>query len=148
MPLFLYYYVRSGVLVRGGPGSYGNLAFQNDKAEGIRTREVQDGHCFQSIFPPDIRLGPITEAFEGYLNMDSGWAAASQGVEYAIKQVRQLGGQVEVDKRVTELNLDATGVKLEDGTEIKAKFIVIATGSWTPATFSELGIATRVLATG
>ncbi|KIJ52363.1 hypothetical protein M422DRAFT_74013 [Sphaerobolus stellatus SS14] len=142
-------YQESGVLLRGGYGSYGNLALANDKSCSVHIQEFQNGEELRSIYSPNIELGPLLlDKFEGYLNKDSGWAKARQGVELAIEQVRRLGGRVEGNKQVVGILPDGQGVKLSDGTEMKAELAVIATGSWTPSTFGSLGLSDRVLATG
>ncbi|KIJ27450.1 hypothetical protein M422DRAFT_37755 [Sphaerobolus stellatus SS14] len=140
-------YQESGVLLRGG--SYSNLALANDKSCGVHIQEFQNGEELRSIYPPNIELGPLLlHKFEGYLNKDSGWAKARQAVELAIEQVRRLGGRVEGNKQVVGILPDGQGVKLSDGTEVKAELVVIATGSWTPSTFGSLGLSDRVSATG
>jgi sarcosine oxidase/L-pipecolate oxidase len=124
---------------------------QNDIDQGVRVKEIHDqlGTEVRALFPAGVELGPsLSAGFEGYFNFDSGWANAKRGVECAMAIVCKLGGVIESNRRVCGLASDGKGVRLEDGTEIKADYIVIATGSWTPSSFPDLDVSERVLATG
>lgn len=115
----------------------------------MRVKELHSGEDVRSLFSPGVPLGSgLVGPFEGYINIDSGWAKAQQGVEIAMELVLKLGGRILADKRVTRITSEGNGVTLEDGTELKADLILIATGAWTPSTFGDLGLADRILATG
>lgn len=135
--------------MRGGKGSYAELALQNDIDHGVRVKRLSGSADLLPHFPADIKLGPrMLSGFEGYLNLDGGWANAKQGVELAMAKVRELGARFEPNKRVCGLASDGRGVTLEDGTETRARLIVIASGSWTPSAFPGLGVTQRIVATG
>lgn len=135
--------------MRGGKDSYAHLALQNDIDHGVRVKELHSGTELSSFLPPGVKLGPaLLSGFEGYFNFDSGWANAKQAMEIATAKARQLGARIELNKIVCGITPDGLGVKLEDGTETRADWIVIASGSWTPSAFPGLGIADHVLATG
>lgn len=140
---------RCGVLMRGGNGSYAEMALQNDIDHGVRVKRLHSSTELAPHFPIGLKLGKtLMSDFEGYLNCDGGWANAKQGVELAMARIRRLGGRIEPDKCVCEISSDGLGVKLEDGTVTRANLIVIASGSWTPSAFPGLDVAQRVVATG
>ncbi|KAF8589336.1 FAD dependent oxidoreductase [Ramaria rubella] len=142
-------YHECGVLLRGGEGTYANLALKNDIDHGARVEQLRSSDEASPLFPVGVPLGPlISSGFQGYVNFDGGWAYAKQGVELLLAKVRKLGARVEPNKPVCGLMEDGLGVKLDDNSEVRADLIIIASGSWTPSTFPDLGISERVLATG
>ncbi|GJJ08116.1 hypothetical protein Clacol_002324 [Clathrus columnatus] len=145
-------YHESGVLIRGEEDSYTGVSLQNDRDHGVRVKEYRHNdnlkEDIQVLFGETVQLGSSIINFDGYLNLDSGWAHAQQAIELLLEHVRQLGGEIEPNKRVSELSEDGKGVKFQDGTEDKADIVIIATGSWTPSTFPNFGVTNRILATG
>ncbi|KAF8517749.1 FAD dependent oxidoreductase [Hysterangium stoloniferum] len=143
-------YHECGVLLPGGVGTYANQSMQNDLDNGVRVKQIHTGAQVEALFPTGVERGAVLSSseFEGFLNLDGGWANAKQGIECAMANVCKLGGIIKSNCRVCGLTADAGGVRLEDGTEIKSDYIVVATGSWTPSSFPDLGVSERVLATG
>ena len=132
-------------------GTYADQSYVNDCAFGARVAHLEDVAALRAIFPSDVKIGSF-EGAEGYLNRDGGWAAAAQGVEIILNKVRNEGVRVLAGKAVVELVKNAegqtVGVKCQDGTIFDADLIVVASGSWTPATFKTLDLRGKCLATG
>lgn len=141
--------IRSGVILRGGNNTYVDLALQNDIDVGANVKALHSSEELRAHIPYSGSLGSsLTCGFEGYITFDGGWANARQGVEITLQKVRQLGARIELGKLVSGLSSDGYGLKLEDGSELRADVIVVASGSWTPSCFPGLGVADRVVATG
>lgn len=139
-------YHESGVLVLGNSG-YCKAAQVNDVASGAVVAPLTDT-------PETSPLAHLREA-SGYLNNSSGWADAEGGTRALLTKVQQLGGKVLGRKTVVSPlfspTADAvTGVKLQDGEEISADAVILATGSWTPSFFSSFfpELSQRLTATG
>lgn len=148
------------MLIRGEGES--SLSLKNDLDQGVRVKQYRDDSTKQDLInlfsggneTPD--LGPaILESFDGYLNLDGGWTHAQRAMELLIEHVRKLGGRVVGGKSVSGISEDGKGVVFgsvgeEEKEEERADLVVIATGSWTPCTFPDSGVADdgRVLATG
>ncbi|KAI9738874.1 MAG: hypothetical protein M1818_005187 [Claussenomyces sp. TS43310] len=81
----------------------------------------------------------------GYINRRSGWADAEASMRWLHERV-QANGRVEFAYgEVTSLLRDGKrvhGVKLKDGSEMKAELVVLATGAWTGALVDLRGRAT------
>jgi sarcosine oxidase/L-pipecolate oxidase len=163
---------RSGVLVLGsadGP-PYASKSYANDVALGVRVSKydprgpVGDAPAPalpRTIFPQGVKLGPTltgggSGGVGGFLNLDSGWAAAARAVEMLMTRVVALGGKVLGGKTVTGLVREddghgggrTCGVRLADGSSIRASLVVIASGSWTASTFRELELNEKCVSTG
>ncbi|KAG8955665.1 hypothetical protein FRC04_007656 [Tulasnella sp. 424] len=130
-----------------GKSGYCKAAQVNDVASGAVVAPLTD-------MPATSPLTHFREA-SGYLNKSSGWADAEGGTKALLMKVQALGGKVLGGKTVVSALFDSTtnavtGVKLQDGEEIPADVVVLATGSWTPSFFSsflpELG--QKLTATG
>ena len=123
----------------------------NDRTLGARIEDLKNATAIRAIFPATAKTGSF-EGAEGYLNRDGGWAAAAQGVEILLRKVRDEGIPVLPGKAVTELMRDTdgrtVGVKCQDGSVFDADLVVVASGSWTPATFKTLNLHGKCLATG
>lgn len=132
-------------------GAYSDEAYVNDRTIGARIADLRDASAIRSIFPTGVKIASF-EGAEGYFNRDGGWAAAAQGVETLLKKVRDKGVEVLAGRPVTGLIKDTegrtVGVKTQDGTVLDADLVVIASGSWTPATFRTLDLKGKCLATG
>lgn len=144
------HYVRCDVVLLGmGESDYLDEAYQNDIAIGSRVS--LDISSVQARFPPQANMERFKSA---YVNHDGGWSNATAGTAAMLSKVRKLGGQVLEGKEVLDLVYDDSGeissVRLGDGEELKADFIVIATGAWTPSIFAhaDLGLAERLTAAG
>jgi sarcosine oxidase/L-pipecolate oxidase len=153
---------RCGVLVLGSADEqlYASKAYTNDVALGVRTVKYDSGsgavRVPRTAFPEGVKTGPAFEdtpaAPVAYLNLDSGWAASARGVEILMARVIALGGKVIGGKAVTGLVRESdgrtTGVRLADGSSVRASLVVIASGSWTASTFRELALGERCISTG
>ncbi|EXJ82894.1 hypothetical protein A1O3_06710 [Capronia epimyces CBS 606.96] len=88
----------------------------------------------------------------GYANFNSGWADAEKSVAYALRRIRQEGGDrvtirsgSHVAKVLVSTPERCTGVELVGGEQITADLTVLAAGAWTPTLIDLRG---RCLATG
>lgn len=143
-------YHESGVVVLGSDEVYASDSYTNDVAIGARITNLDDRKAILSAFPSDVKIGAL-DGMKGYLNRDGGWAFATQGITKMTDRVRSMGGTVIGAKDARELlrvNGRTTGVKCSDGTTMDADLVVIASGSWTASSFSELDLETSCLATG
>lgn len=160
---------RSGVIVIGlsndDTGAIGNSyafeSYKNDIALGSRCKELRDGKSICACFPADVATASF-EKCAGYLNLDGGWVDAGKALTILLKEVAALNGKVLPGKRVSRLlrheqapadgkdqgGSRIIGIECSDGTVLKAELVIIATGSWTPSTFPELGLERISLATG
>ena len=148
--MFATHLFRSGVVVLGSDEVYASDSYTNDVAIGARITNLDDREAILSAFPSDIKIGAL-DGMKGYLNRDGGWAFATQGITKMTDRVRYMGGTVIGAKDARELlrvNGRTTGVKCSDGTIMDADLVVIASGSWTASSFSELDLETSCLATG
>jgi sarcosine oxidase/L-pipecolate oxidase len=133
--------------------SYASKSYANDVALGIRTRKYESGDAIpRTIFPEGVNIGPTVKGATAFLNLDSGWAAAARAVEMLMARVVALGGKVLGGKTVTGLVREddgrTCGVRLADGSSMRASLVVIASGSWTASTFRELELSEKCLSTG
>jgi sarcosine oxidase/L-pipecolate oxidase len=137
--------------------SYADASFMNDLELGCSLSPLPDPASIRSVFPSDVpigsfeKLGPGDSRRMGYLNHDGGWADAGQGVEVLLSEVKRLGVKVCPGKPVSAVqqsNGKVSGVLCTDGTIYEADLAVIATGSWSPSTFPDLGLHETCLATG
>ncbi len=119
---------------------YASKAYINDVALGARTVRFNSGDhaAMRTVFPDSVETGDAFHGASGYLNLDSGWAFATRGIEMLMSRVIALGGKVVGGKAVTGLIRQdgrTSGVRLADGSSISARLVVIASGSWTASTF-------------
>ncbi|KAI0343725.1 FAD dependent oxidoreductase [Trametopsis cervina] len=139
------------VVANGGNESYADGAYHNDIKFGARIKDLLSPAEIQPIFPPGVKTSSF-EGFASYINLDGGWANASQGISLLIDRVTNLGAQVIPGKAVTELVKDShgrtSGVRCADDSAYEAELVVIASGSWTPSSFPQLELYNNCLATG
>lgn len=130
---------------------YASKGYTNDVALGARTIKFSSGTdhddaMMRTVFPPDgrVKTGSAFDGAFGYVNLESGWAFATRGIEMLMSRVIALGGKVLGGKAVTGLirspdgglgSLRTSGVTLADGSSISARLVVIASGSWSASTF-------------
>lgn len=138
-------------------GAYADESFINDLELGCSLLPLPDPVSLRSVFPPNVRTGSfegdglVYYRRTGYLNRDGGWADAGQGVSILLSEVQKLGVNVLSGKSVSNIqwnNGKANGVSCADGATYDADLVVLATGSWTPSTFRDLGLEGRCLSTG
>jgi sarcosine oxidase/L-pipecolate oxidase len=120
---------------------YASKAYINDVALGARTIKFSSGddEAMRTVFPDGVKTGSAFDGAFGYVNLESGWAFATRGIEMLMSRVIALGGKVMGGKAVTGLirppDGRTSGVTLADGSPISARLVVIASGSWTASTF-------------
>lgn len=84
----------------------------------------------------------------GYLNKRSGWANAEKCMRWLYDRVVRTGRVQLVGAVVERLEVDGqkvTGVRLQDGTSLRAELVVVAAGAWSPSLVDLRGLA---MATG
>ncbi|KAJ7209719.1 FAD dependent oxidoreductase [Mycena pura] len=146
-------YHESGVLVLGSPdcADYTHK-YLNDVEMGVRVVPLNTSAALREAFPPEVRVGSLSD-YSGYLNKESGWANASQGVSVLMSKVTALNGKIVPGKTAMELirpgpSLKTTGVRCSDGTVFEADLVVLATGSWTASVFPDVSTGNTYCATG
>lgn len=119
-------------------------------ALGTRVAELNGADAIRAIFPDAVHTASF-ENRKGYVNYDSGWANASQGLTLMIEKVKVLKGKFITGKTVSDLlrkNLRTVGVSCSDGSAYEAALVILSLGSWTASAFPDLGLEKRCLATG
>jgi len=134
-------YHECGVTVLGFSKNeaYADDAFKNDVALGANLESLTGGEAIRATFPPRTPVASF-EQQAGYLNHESGWANAGQGLALMISKVISLKGKIFSGKdvsRVIRENDRTTAVQCQDGVVYEASVVVIATGSWTPSAFPD-----------
>lgn len=84
----------------------------------------------------------------GYLNGNSGWADAEKSMHWLFRRVRATGRVAFIHGTATSLTRSGdsvTGALLEDGRELTADLVLVATGAWTGAL---VDLAGQAVATG
>lgn len=143
-------YHESGVVVLGSNEAYASESFANDVAIGAHVLKLDGREAIQSAFPSEVNIGAM-EGMKGFLNRDGGWAFAAQGITKMTERVLSMGGKVIGGKDARGLSKvggRTTGVKCSDGTTMNADLVVIASGSWTASSFTDLDLENSCLATG
>jgi len=140
-----------------GSSSYADDAYLNDLKLGCRLVPLPDPGAIRSAFPFGVPVGSFEETSwpylrcTGYINRDGGWADAGQGIRILLSKVQSLGGIIHAGKSVCSVQQKdgrVTGVLCTNGNSYEAELVVIATGSWSPSTFPDLGLQHTCLATG
>ncbi|KAJ7928452.1 hypothetical protein B0H13DRAFT_1967323 [Mycena leptocephala] len=147
-------YHECGVVVLGSPDSvvdYKHKSYLHDLEMGVRVVPLENHTALSQVFPPGARVGSFWQ-HTGYLNQDSGWANAGQGVSILMSKVTALHGKIITGKTAIELiqqgpDLKTTGVRCSDGTVFEADLVILATGSWTGSSFPNLPIGNIFQAT-
>ena len=83
----------------------------------------------------------------GYINPQSGWADAEEGMKYLRQKAESTGRITFLTGEVTSLhfspnNRRVLGAKLKDSTSLSADLVILATGAWTPSLIDLRGRAT------
>lgn len=117
---------------------------------GLRVVPLDGPTGIREVFPSEAHVGNFAHHI-GYLNRDSGWANAGQGVSILMTKITALNGKIIKGKNAAELmqqGQKTTGVRCSDGTEFEADLVVLATGSWTGSAFPDVPIGKVFQATG
>ncbi|KAJ5722538.1 hypothetical protein N7488_000573 [Penicillium malachiteum] len=113
--------------------SYANVReIEGDKVVFLPTKKDVLG-----VVPP---YGETLDVAGGYVNWGSGWSDAGASVAFAKKLLDEEGKVVfrhaDVKRLIFDKSKDkkprAIGVELEDGSNVLADLVVLATGAWTP----------------
>lgn len=137
--------------------SYADEAYRNDFKLGCSLVPLPDPNTIRSAFPSGVPVGSFEKTSwpylycTGYINRDGGWADAGQGVRILLSKVQSLGAVIHAGKSVCSIQQKdgtVTGVSCTDGHFYEAELVVIATGSWSPSAFPDLGLHHTCLATG
>jgi sarcosine oxidase/L-pipecolate oxidase len=83
----------------------------------------------------------------GYINPQSGWADAEEGMKYVRRKAESTGRITFLTGEVTSLLFSPNkrrvlGAKLKDSTSLLADLVILATGAWTPSLIDLRGRAT------
>ena len=96
-------------------------------------------------------IGSFTN-YRGYFNPEGGWVESARALGVLLLRVREMGGKVIENREVVGLvkdgNGQTTGVKCRDDKRFEGDRVILTIGSWTAATFPELGLDSKCLATG
>lgn len=149
-------YSESGLMIMGEVGKEG-LWYVRGSHANVKGLAEEGGYAEKIVelgSPQAIRerLGTGTGAGDGagdwgYLNQTSGWADASRGMEWLLKEVKKTGRVQFVRSTVSSLVWDAdkgevTGARLPDGTTLEAELVVVAAGAWTGTLVDMRGLCT------
>ncbi|KAL2431392.1 Amino acid oxidase imqH [Exophiala dermatitidis] len=133
------------------------LAAEDEKDNQGRRRWYVDVDKIKELRNPDeIRAATGYDQVSGdygYANFNSGWADAEKCVAYALRRLRQEGGDrvtlrsgAHVARLLVEPSTEkCTGVELVGGEQIHADLTILAAGAWSPTLIDLQG---RCLATG
>jgi sarcosine oxidase/L-pipecolate oxidase len=77
-----------------GDPLYASKTYTNDVALGARTIKFSSGDAMRMVFPDSVKTGSAFDDAFGYVNLESGWAFATRGIEMLISRVIALGGKV------------------------------------------------------
>jgi len=147
----------NGTVPSSGSSSYADEAYRNDLKLGCSLVPLPDPGTIRSAFPSGVPVGSFDKTgwpylhCKGYINRDGGWADAGQGVRILLSKVQSLGAVIHAGKSVCTIQQKdetVTGVSCTDGNFYEAELVVIATGSWSPSAFPDLGLQHTCLATG
>ncbi len=104
------------------------------------------GHRLQRLTPEDIArrfpAWPAAIYADGYFNPRAGWAQSGDVVGRLVQRAREAGVRLCIGSGfdcLLERASRVVGVRLADGTELRADGVVVAAGAWTPTLLPDLG---------
>lgn len=122
------------LLLAGGPMNPGG--FEYDSLELLRKRGHQPEHLPADQLMERFPAWDTKEYPEGYINPRAGWAESGEVVARLISQGKTLGVDVRGGSAFASTLDDGsrvTGVRTSDGQQLKAEYVIVAAGSWTPS---------------
>ncbi|KAF8622651.1 hypothetical protein AX15_006762 [Amanita polypyramis BW_CC] len=130
--------------------TYIDESYRNDVSLGARVKELTGPDAIRGVFPETVRMASFGNQ-KGYINYDSGWADAGQGLSLMIRKVKALGGHFITGKSFSGLIREGgrtVGVSCADGSTYEAALVILSLGSWTASALPDLGLEGKCLATG
>ncbi|GAA5901274.1 NAD(P)/FAD-dependent oxidoreductase [Sporobolomyces salmoneus] len=113
----------------------------NKRVLGEGMCECREDGGMKELYPRGVRTGSFSGDW-GYKNRSGGWAASRDAVVATNSLARQLGVRYLVGEASHLLynsnKTDVEGIKLSNGTSIRADFVISAMGAWTPLLVPEL----------
>ncbi len=122
------------LMLAGGPMVPGG--FEYDSLELLRRRGHQPEHLPADQLMKRFPAWGTQEYPEGYFNPRAGWAESGEVVARLISEGKTLGVDVRGGSAFDSLLDDGSrivGVRTADGEELKADYVIVAAGSWTPS---------------
>jgi len=126
---------QTGMMVlAGGPMIPGG--FEHDSFELLKRRGHQPEHLQADQLMERFPVWDATDFPEGYFNPRGGWAESGEVVARLISEAKTQGVEVRAGSAVSS-TLDegsrVVGVRIANGEELKADYVIISAGSWTPS---------------
>lgn len=115
--------------------------FEHDSLELLRKRGNESEHFSADRLGEQFPAWDAQEYPEGYLNPRDGWAESGEIVARLISEGMTLGVQVRGGSAFSSLLESGgrvAGVRTAEGEELKADYVIVAAGSWTPSLLPEL----------
>ena len=126
-------YLAAGSMKPGG--------FEHDSLELLRRRGHQPEHMQAEQLKQRFPAWDTAEFPEGYFNPIAGWAESGEVVARLISEAKTLGVKV-MGSTAFSTTLDkgskVVGVRTGDGEPLKADYVIMAAGSWTPSLLPDM----------
>jgi glycine/D-amino acid oxidase-like deaminating enzyme len=123
----------------GGPMVPGG--FEHDSLELLRRRGHQPEHFQGEQLTERFPAWNATEFPEGYFNPRAGWVESGEVVARLISEAKTLGVQVRGGSAffsTIDEGPRVVGVQTADGEELKADYVIMAAGAWTPSLLTHM----------
>lgn len=131
---------KTGILYLAG-GSMKPGGFEHDSLELLRRRGHQPEHMQADQLKQKYPAWDTAEFPEGYFNPLAGWAESGEVVARLISEAKTLGVKV-MGSTAFSTTIDkgskVVGVRTGDGEQLKADYVIMAAGSWTPSLLPDM----------
>lgn len=131
---------RTGMLMlAAGPMVPGG--FEHDSLKLLQKRGHRPEHFSAELLTERFPAWNVQEYPEGYLNPLDGWAESGEVVARLISQGKTLGVEVRggvAFASTLDEGARVVGVRTTEGVELKADYVIVAAGSWTPGLLPHL----------
>ena len=131
---------KTGILYLAG-GSMKPGGFEHDSLELLRRRGHQPEHMQAEQLKQRFPAWDTAEFPEGYFNPLAGWAESGEVVARLISEAKTLGVKV-MGSTAFSTTIDkgskVVGVRTGDGEQLKADYVIMAAGSWTPSLLPDM----------